>query len=96
MNPTMTNQGLVKDAHSLKHSGFHRVRARGLTPPCQANERPRLPITLWSRTHISALEGVHYPSKALGATPGRCARAHPPEKSFRTQNNSLISKPLKE
>jgi hypothetical protein len=44
--PTMTNQWLVKDAHSLKYSGFRRVRARGLNPPCQPNERPRLPMTL--------------------------------------------------
>jgi hypothetical protein len=29
-DPTATSQQLVKDARSLKHSNFHRVRARGL------------------------------------------------------------------
>jgi hypothetical protein len=52
---------------------------------------------------IKALKGITHPSKALGATPAGCARAHPPDSLLKNKTKqiksypwSLVLKPLKE
>jgi hypothetical protein len=58
-------------------------------PQGLAKQRPMI-------QHAKALEGVTHSSEASGATPGGCARTHPPESNDATTplNNSL--KPLRE
>jgi hypothetical protein len=62
-------------------SEWSRPRARGLpTRPAVIRKTPYC--------SIKTLKGITHPSKALGATPAGCARAHPPDSPLLTQNKS--------